>query len=198
MGLELKKCRALIKGVELIGTLHVDSTSLSFRSEAVKWSIQVGKGTNAKTVDQDLVVSRGSKKATFSVGVKAEKWVQKILDPPTLATKLGIKPGQRFWLSGDFATSFLEELKTQDRKASRGPGSCQIALILMTDRTDLKQFDKALKSCVAGTHIWAVWPKGKKVFGQSDVIQKARDHGIGPGKGISFDAIHSAMRFTVK
>ena len=100
MGLEQKNCVAIIKNAESTGSLHVDSNELSFRSADLKWSIKVGKGTSARAEDGDLVVRRGSKSATFQVGSKAEKWVDKVLHPPSRGKKLGLKSGARYAISG--------------------------------------------------------------------------------------------------
>ena len=48
--------------------------------------------------------------AEFHLGDKAEKWVYKILNPPSRMRKLGVKPGMSVRLLGNFEPSFLKEL----------------------------------------------------------------------------------------
>ena len=198
MGLEAKDCVAVIKETESTGHLHVDSKELSFRSSELKWSVEVGKGTSAKADDGDLVVRRGSKSATFRVGANAAKWVDKVLHPPSRGKKLGLKPGLRYWISGDFEAAFTDELTEHELESARSAKSCEIAFILMRTTSELKAFDKIAKACAVGTHLWAVYPKGKAGVGQTEVIRNAKTHGMGPGKGIAFDDVYSAMRFTKK
>lgn len=198
MGLELNKCRALIKGETSTGKLYLDSKELLFRSGDVRWAVQVGKGTSAKASKGELIVRRGSKTATFAIGAKADKWAEKILNPPSRGTKLGLKPGLRYVLRGGFDKSFESELHSHKLVAASGPKSCDIAFVLMRKSADLSAFDKIAKACDAGVHIWSVWPKGIDEITRSQVIQRGRKHGMGPGKGISFDEICSAMRFTRK
>lgn len=198
MGLELKNCSAVIKDSEHEGHLHVDSNELSFRSTDLKWSVKVGPGTNAKSTDGELVVRRGSKSATFRVGLNADKWVDKILHPPSRGKKLGLKAGTRYWMSGEFESTFHDELRGHGLGEARSTKSCDVAFVLMHTSADLKMFDKIVKASEPGTHLWAVYPKGKEGVGQTEVIARAREHGMGPGKGIAFDDVYSAMRFTKK
>ncbi|MEL6108983.1 MAG: hypothetical protein AAFU85_23490 [Planctomycetota bacterium] len=198
MGLELKNCSAVIKNAEHEGHLHVDSKELLFRSPDLKWSVKVGQGTQAKSIGGDLVVRRGSKSATFRVGANADKWIDKILHPPSRGKKLGLKAGTRYWISGDFESTFSEELSGHGLEKARSAKSCDIAFVLMHLQAELKAFDKIVKAAESGTHLWAVYPKGKDGVGQSEVIARAREHGMGPGKGIAFDETYSAMRFTKK
>lgn len=198
MGLELKKCHATIKDVDLTGTLHVDSKELKFRNKGVLWSVKVGKGTKAKASGGILTVSRGSKSATFSIGGKAEKWAGKILNPPTRSTKLGLKSGQRYLIKGNFDSTFIEEVDACGLVVVRSAKSCDIAFVLMNLSAELKTLETIATSSSPGTHIWAVWPKGVDSICQSQVISSARKFGMGPGKGISFDDVYSAMRFTKK
>ena len=94
--------------------------------------------------------------------------------------------------------SFKQELADHGLSPSRSSKSCDIAFVLMHETSDLKSFDKFAHSCAAGTHIWAVYPKGKDGVGQTEVMSRAKGHGMGPGKGIAFDDVYSAMRFTKK
>jgi len=198
MGLELSQCRAVIKGESVTGKLHLDSKELAFRGGDLKWSIKIGKGTSAKVAGEKLTVKRGAKSATFNIGVKADKWAKKVLNPPSRGTKLGLKADMRFLIKGDFEKSFETELLNHGLVAGRGPKSCDVAFIRVRSAKELKTLDKLAVGCAKGVHLWVIWPKGDKEFGQSDVIARGRDLGMGPGKKVSFDETHTAMRFSCK
>ncbi|MEO1526356.1 MAG: hypothetical protein AAFX06_13030 [Planctomycetota bacterium] len=199
MGLELDQCVAVIQGSESRGKLHVDSNELCFRSKDLRWSVKVGKGTSAKVVENDLVVRRGSKTASFRVGTGAEKWADKVLNPPSRGKKLGLKPDHRYWIRGDFDPSFLIELADHGLVKAARSKSCDIAFVLILSQADLKAFDKIAATSAVGTHLWAVYQKGKDAaIGQTAVMAQAKENGMGPGKGIAFDDVYSAMRFTKK
>ena len=198
MGLELKDCSAEIKGEFYHGRLHVDSKNLEFKNSELSWAVPVGKGTRVKIEGTQLTVSRGRKSAIFSIEEKLEKWADKILHPPTLGTKLGLKTGLRYWVRGELDPGLSEELDQVGLEPAKGPKSCELVFVFLNSQPDLKKLDAALKSVKTKTHVWAIWPKGTKEIPQSAVIAEARKHGIGPGKGIAFDDVRSAMRFTKK
>ncbi len=198
MGLEKKNCSAIFKDGSSKGTLYLDSNHLTFRNKEVRWETKIGKGTSAKVESGNLTVRRGSKTATFMIGSAAEKWATKIVNPPSRATKLGLKPDQRFLLKGEFSKQFEKELSDHGLTCGRGPKSCEIAFVILDSANELKLFQKLARDCTVGVHIWALWPKGIKNFGQSDVMGVARELGMGPGKKIAFDEKYSAMRFTKK
>ena len=198
MGLELNQCHATIAGQTSTGKLYLDSKELLFRGSELRWAIKIGKGASAKVSDGELTVRRGSKKATFKIGSKAEKWAEKILNPPSRGTKLGLKPAMRYLLRGGFEDSFEDELLAHDLVAAGSAKTSDIVFVMMQKASELAAFEKVAKSCGKGVHIWAVWPKGIEAITRSEVIQCGRKHGMGPGKGISFDEENSAMRFTKK
>ncbi|MEM7783023.1 MAG: hypothetical protein AAF623_06700, partial [Planctomycetota bacterium] len=175
-----------------------DSEKLEFRGPEIRWSVQVGKGTSAKVDGDTIKVTRGSKSVTFTVGSKADHWQNKILNPPTLATKLGLKKDQAFTIRGSFDNSFQKQLLAHGLVKGKTAKTCDICFILLESASNLSRFDKLAQSVSTGTHIWAVFPKGAKQITRSQVIAAGKLNGMGPGKGISFDAVHSAMRFTRK
>ena len=198
MGLELKSCHAEIKGTTYTGKLHVDATSFEFRSAELNWTVPVGKGTHANAIDGKLSVRRGSKSASFAIGDAAEKWVSKILNPPTLGKKLGLKPGLKYLILGGNDDVLTREVNNIPLNKTSRLEASNIVFVFLNATSDLKRFQKALDGVAAGTHIWAIWPKGVESIRQRDVIGIAKENGIGPGKGISFDVARSAMRFTKK
>ncbi len=198
MGLELQQCEASIEGENWLGKFYLDSTELLFRSSELRWAVKIGKGTSAKATEGVLMVRRGSKSATFSVGAKAEKWAEKIRNPPTRATKLGLKPQMKVVLRGRFDSDFRNELHENGLVVTRSLKSCDIAFIFASKTSELKALGQVFASCKVGVHVWTVWPKGGDSISQSQVIESGSRQGAGPGKKIAFDSNHTAMRFTKK
>lgn len=180
------------------GKLHLDSKSLTFRSPDLRWAAELGESISAESKNDLLIVKQGDEKVTFEIGEKAPKWVEKILNPPTRVTKLGIKPEHRFWLSKGFPRSFAEELKSTGAKATRQMEKCDIAFWRVTEREALIEFAALASRLPEKVNIWIVWPKGSKAIGQTDVMKKTRSLGFGPSKTAAFDDDHSSMRFAKK
>ncbi|MEM0925509.1 MAG: hypothetical protein AAGJ83_05685 [Planctomycetota bacterium] len=195
MGLEQKSCCATIKGVEWVGTLHLDSKVLEFRCSGCVWNVPLGTGTRARNEAGMLVVSRGPKKASFQLKAKTDHWVKKILHPPTRPEKLGVKSGQSYVLVGG-TPAFAKELRAAGLRETEHVSSADLVFMFLPSKAELKRFDDHYQRSKTATHFWIVWPKGVEAIRQADVIANAKELGMGPGKVMSFDDSLTAMRFT--
>ena len=63
---------------------------------------------SVKAAGDWLAIESADGSLKLQLGARAEKWAQKILKPPTLLNKLGVKPGLRVRIVG--APEFAEEL----------------------------------------------------------------------------------------
>ncbi len=197
MGLEIKT--VAVKGAKKFsGKLHLDSRELKFSSPEFKWSIPLGDGIKAIAKKTKLIVSKGRDKVTFEIGERPERWVDKILNPPSRLDKLGVKPGMKCWLSKGFESEFKTELKSQEAKITRQIDNCDLAFFSIDDR---KNFGSLLECCDAmpgATNIWVVYPKGSNAITQGEVMGTLKKAGFGPSKTASFDEQLSSMRYKRK
>lgn len=197
MGLETKTfCKTANK--QATGNLHLDSKELSFRSKEIKWSVLLGPKTKAKADGDLLVVSNGRKKASFKIEKNIDRWVDKILNPPSRSQKLGIKEGSAIFLSTGFPKSFVDELKQAGGRRVNKIENCNLAIAKIKDRQALKVFESLSDELPKGVNIWLVWPKGSAAITQGDVMSAAKSLGFGPSKTAAFDDSHSSMRFAAK
>jgi hypothetical protein len=180
------------------GKLHLDSKSLTFRGPEFRWSAELGNSVTAETKDDLLIVSNGTEKVSFEVGPQAQAWVKKILDPPNLITKLGIKPKQKLWISKGFPKSFIAETKQHGASVTRQIEDCELAFWCVTKREQLIEFVDIADRLPERVNLWIVWTKGSQSIGQTDVMNQAKSSGFGPSKTAAFDDKHSSMRFARK
>ena len=197
MGLEAKVVARQGQNV-VEGRLFLDSRALSFRSKELKWSVDLGPKVQADVARGQLTVREGRKKIIFEIGEKAQRWADKILNPPSRMTKLGVKAEQKCWLSKGFNKEFRDELKQQGASITRQPDACDLAFCFIADRTRLDQLEEVVNQLSVGTNVWVVWPKGVTGISRSEVMEEARSLGMGPSKTASFDDEHSSMRYAVK
>ena len=125
---------------------------------------------------------------------EAARWKTALEKPlPTLAEKLGVKPGLAVWLPTDpGATELTAALAGAVRT---GPGDAALAIIQAGDAPTLTA---ALESAVgyAGA-IWVVHGKGKTAgFGETPVRALMRDRGFIDTKVSAVSATLSATRFS--
>lgn len=197
MGLEIKT-RARHKQNKALGKLHLDSRSISFSSPKLKWSVELGETVKATAVDGWLVVQAGRDKAEFEIGAAANKWVDKILNPPSRLEKLGVKRRMKFWMDGEFSVDFMVELTHCEAVRVKKLKDCQLAFLRLTHRDGLGKLIAVAQQLPFKINIWVVWPKGVAEITQADVMQTAASSGMGPSKTASFDDRHSSLRFAKK
>ena len=197
MGLETKTiARQGRKKFE--GKLYLDSKALTFRSPDLRLDISLGSTVEAAVSKHQLVVVTSDDKFRFDVGESASRWAEKINNPPSRATKLGIKPNQKLWLSPGFDKLFRDELKSNGAKSTRKIENCDLAFWKITHREQLDQFEELTDQIEDGINLWIVWTKGSENINQTEVMTTARSFGFGPSKTAAFDESHSSMRFARK
>ena len=103
----------------------------------------------------------------------APKWVQKILNPPSLLDKLGIKPGQQVACKGKFDAAFLDELSTRVEATTLRAGDGEYDLVLMLAQTpaDLADIPAVVQRLTQSGGLWVVYPKGGATIKETEVRQ---------------------------
>lgn len=129
--------------------------------------------------------------AAMELGSAAAKWAEKILHPPTLADKLGIKPGVAVAIEGDFGEAIL---------ASAGPavkGKSDLLFFQASESADLSRIERLKSRLKPSGAIWIVYPKGVKTIREAEVIAAGRAAGLKDTKVARFSESHTALRFSL-
>src|SRR5262245_64829269 len=112
------ECRMRLGRRALQSKAYLETDYLLFRGED-RVKILLKDLRNVTAADGVLKLDFEGGPAALELGAAAEKWVRRILHPPTLADKLGLKPGLTVRLSGEFPADFLEALQNHDMAAPR-------------------------------------------------------------------------------
>lgn len=189
MGLETR-CRARIDGVEKKGKLHVDSLALQFKGEDRNWTWNLQDAPLEATVaDAWLQLRAFGTLAEFELGPAAAKWLTKIQNPPDLRQKLGLKPGLKVWVHGDLP------LKLDDVEVCENLSDADIGLLLIEEREDLTLF---LRLNGTKRPVWVIYPKGGKSICEAEVMQAAKQLGMGASKTAAINERLTGLRFMQK
>ncbi len=198
MGKELATT-ARYRGQSYQGTIYLESAQISFKSPELRWCVPLGAPTTATATGASVSVRRDGEELEFRVGNAAEKWAEKICNPPTRMTKLGVKAGHKIWLSSGFDQTLRSELKQAGAKLTRQLENSQLALLAVSNRQQLgARWPPLARDLPAGVNVWIVWPKRGQEITQADVMGAAQAAGFGPSKTAAFDDQHSSMRFACK
>ncbi|HEY2016436.1 MAG TPA: hypothetical protein VGH38_23185 [Bryobacteraceae bacterium] len=195
MGQELE-CTMRFRERSLAGKAQLETDFLLFRgAERLKVLFQDLTGVAATGGILKLEFPGGP--AEFDLGRAAEKWAEKILHPPSRLDKLGVKPGVRVRLIGEFDPDFLRELA--DRKAELQSGRAKVDLTFFAAHAarDLDRVAKIAAGIKTDGALWIVYPKGVAAIREVQVIQAGRDAGFKDVKVASFSASHTALKFVV-
>jgi len=151
-------------------------------------------------VDGELRLQAADGLAVFHLGAAAEKWCDKILHPKSLIEKLGVKPGAKVALLGEFGAEFLREVGSLTRTVSKGKAASDSDWIFFAavSKEDLAAaLPKISKSMQGATALWVVYPKGQKHITENDVLAAGRKSGLKDVKVVGFSATHTALKFVV-
>jgi hypothetical protein len=125
----------------------------------------------------------------FELGDEAERWAERIENPPTLADKLGLKPGLNIGVVG---------LEHELLDAYGPPTDCSDLIFLGADtKEQLARVEGLVPLLARKGGIWIVAPKGRKDFTESDVLSAGRESGLTDVKVARFSDTHTAHKFVI-
>lgn len=188
------------------GTAQLETDELRFRG-AFRLAIPLREIREAVAQDGRLDVSFPAGTASFQLGHDATPWANRILHPPTLLDKLGVKPGMRAWLTGMPHASFsafraelaereahVEEFRAPPPEASPPPDLIFCGASSRADLDGVVALRRALPSQGA---LWIVFPKGQRHIREMDVLTTGRAAGLYDVKVARFSETHTALKFVI-
>ncbi len=184
--------RSTVEGKALLESDHVlfrgdDRLKIMFKDIS---EVRVAKGW--------LTLKHKGGSAAFELGSRAERWAERIVNPPTLLDRLGVKPSMRVTVPSGFGQSFLDDLsKLGVDVSSRLRKDSDIVFVAASTHDELVKIGKASTSIVPNGAVWVVYPKGRKELTENDVLAGGRAAGLTDNKVASFSATETALRFVI-
>jgi hypothetical protein len=188
MGQE-SECRLQYCRKTFVGKAYLETNYLLFRGEQ-RLKIFFKDLTAVSTAAGSLQLEFAGGPATLELGRAAEKWAHKILHPPSLLDKLGIKPGMDIMVVGDLEVAFLGQIGELAKK------DADLVFFAARQTADLKRLPTILSRLKPRGAIWVIYPKGVPEIREIDVIEAGRSAGLKDTKVASFSASHTALRFS--
>ena len=115
-------CKVRFGKQESEGKALLETSEILFRGE-FRLKIPFATIKSVKATGGELRVQTAEGLAVFHLGPAAEKWRDKILHPKSRIEKLGVKPGAKVSLLGQFDPEFLRELGSFTKSVSKGNAS---------------------------------------------------------------------------
>ena len=188
MGQEIK-CKVDFGKKSSHGNALLETSEIIFRgSGGFRLKIPFQNIAALDAADGKLTVRFSEGAAVFHLGDKAEKWADRIRNPPSRLDKLGVKPGTKVHLIGKQDDDFRRELTERGAVSSKSKPD----LVFLAVRTKDELVELAY---LRNEPVWIVYPKGIKAVTENDVITAGRAAGFVDVKVCSFSATHTALKF---
>jgi hypothetical protein len=197
MGKELN-CSVRFGKQQSEGKALLETREILFRSD-FRLKIPFSTIKSAKAVDGELRLQTADGLAIFHLGAASKKWCEKILHPKSRIEKLGVKPGAKVALLGEFDAEFLREIGSLTRTVSKGKAASDFEWIFFAadSKDDLGSLSKIAKSMRGAAALWIVYPKGQKHITENDVLAAGRKAGLKDVKVVGFSPTHTALKFVI-
>jgi len=197
VGNELK-CTVSFGEQKSEGKALLETSEILFRGD-FRLKIPFSTIKAAKAVDGELRLQTADGLAVFHLGTSAEKWCDKILHPKTRIEKLGVKPGARVSLLGEFDAEFLHEVTGLTKSVSKGKAATDSEWVFFAagSKGDLAALPKIAKAIHGAAGLWIVYPRGQNQITENDVLAAGRKTGLKDVKVVGFSPTHTALKFVI-
>jgi len=197
VGNELK-CNVKFGKQESQGKVLLETNEILFRGD-FRLKIPFSTIKSAKAVDGELRLQTAQGLAIFQLGAVAEKWREKILHPKSRIEKLGVKPGAKISLFGNFDPDFLREVGALTKSVIKDKAAADSDCIFFAadSKQDLGTLSKIAQSMQGAAALWVVYPKGMKHITENDVLGAGRKCGLKDVKVVGFSATHTSLKFVI-
>jgi hypothetical protein len=201
MGQETR-CYVRHGGQRVEGKALLETDEVIFRGE-LRLKIPLRGVKEAETADGELrlryLVDGAPDEATFELGSPtAERWAKRILNPPSLLDKLGIKAGQRVLLAGRFDKDFSKALVDYGADVSQAPRPENDVIFFEANaKDDLAELAPIQALLKRNGAIWVIRPKGSPAISERDVMHGGKAAGLVDVKVARFSETHTAEKYVI-
>jgi hypothetical protein len=190
-------------------TLHLDGRSdsgkalleqhdLIFRGP-VRLAIPLKNIRSAVAEDGKLTVEFGQQTAVFDLGVRAAKWAQRIVSPPSRLDKLGVRPGMSVLISGAIDADLVDEVTARGARllAAPRPRAADVVFHGANRRAALGRLRTLRSALKPAGALWIIRPKGTAAITEAEVMAAGKNAGLVDVKVVSFSPTHTAEKFVI-
>ena len=190
--------RATIGGKRQSGRAQLETDYLLWRGKA-RVKIPFKEMRSVEATDGELSIVYPDGEITLDLGARASRWADKILNPPTVLDKLGVKEGQRVSILGAGDGTFASEVseRTDVPPSTRVRKDSDIVFLFATNHHELARVDALRSSIKPDGSVWVMYPKGKKEMTENDVIEAGRAAGMKDVKVVRFSDTHTGLKMVI-
>jgi hypothetical protein len=188
-------CAARINGATSRGKALLETDAIVFRGPP-RAVVPLAALSGAEINDGWLTLRTPDLTLELYLEAMGDRWLKRVINPPSLLDKLGVKAGQSVAVIGEFGADFLGLVA---ERVELDPLDCEhdIVFIATESTEDFGRFGLAHSRIKRAGAIWAIHPKGRRDIRDVDVMAAGRAAGLVDNKVCRFSTTHSALRFVI-
>ena len=181
------------------GKVLLETDEVVFRGE-FRLRIPFQEMSRVEAADGRLEIDWPQGTAVFELGSpEAERWAQRITNPPGLMDKLGVKAGARVAVLGVHDDDFWTDLRSRTAEVSEDglAGGVDVVVWGIDDVAELAGIHAREDWIRPDGALWMVWPKGRRELTENHIRDAALAAGLVDVKVARFSATHSALKLVI-
>jgi len=192
-------CTISVNGKSVRGKARLETDVLQLRGADLKLDVPFKQMKKVRADAGALSFNGPDGSVTLDLGSDASKWAGKILHPPSLLAKIGVKPDWRVATLGIEDQGFLAELEDAAAFLSIGRTvkNCDAIFFGATAASQLGRLPVLKRSLKPNGALWVVRAKGRPEISETAVMQAGKAAGLVDVKVVSFSATHTAEKFVI-
>lgn len=198
MGAEAQ-CTVSLNGTQYEARALLETSELIVRGDG-RVRVPFAEMRSVSANDGTLTIEFGGGVLALELGRQAQRWADKIANPPSRLDKLGVKAGHRVAVIGVRDDGFADELRARgaDVHEDDEPASESDLIFLGAERRDaLDRLDRLQASLRRNGAIWIVRPRGSAEISEGDVMNAAKAAGLVDTKVARFSETHTAEKLVI-
>jgi hypothetical protein len=198
MGSEAQ-CTARFNRKTAAGKARLETEVLQFRGNDLRLSIPFKDMSKITARGGTLSVTFSGGTASLDLGPAAEKWADKIKNPPSRLNKIGARPDWRASAIGVDDETFLKELTAAIAFLSIGRVVKESDAIFfgVAKETELSRLEKLKASLKPNGALWIIRPKGRPEISERATMAAGKAAGLVDVKVVGFSQTHTAEKFVI-
>jgi hypothetical protein len=192
-----RECTLRFGGKDARGKALLETEEIIFRGEPRR-VFKLAALKDVRAEDGRLAFVVDGVAASLDLGDDAVKWAAKIASPKGRLDKLGVKPGAAVTLAGRFDDDFVAELAALPCAVTKRAAAGSALILLAAEvAADLAPIETLRAKLADDGALWIVYPKGKTVIREADVLGAGRAAKMTDHKVAKFSETHTALKFVI-
>ena len=192
-------CAVTFKGKTSTAKVRLETNVLQIRAANLKLDVPFTAMKNVAARGGSLLIGHAGGPLTLALGKSADKWVDKILHPPSRLTKIGVRPQWRAAVMGTVDNDFVDELRAAILSLSVGRtvNGADAIFVGVSHPSDFASISAAKSAIKVDGAVWLIRPKGSADVSERAVMAAGKAAGLVDVKVVAFSTTHSALKFVI-